>query len=60
MLELAFLAGAAVYAVMAAAIPFVLLWDLFFGDLSLSNKEKELRYRRLVEAANKYRQQDPQ
>ena len=60
MLELAFLAGAAVYVVLAAAIPFVLLWDLFFSDLGLSNKERKRRYQRLVEAADKYRQAPPQ
>lgn len=60
MLELAFIVGAAVYAVLAAAIPFVLLWDLLVGDIAFSEKERRRRYRRLVEAAAKYRQAPPQ
>ena len=57
MLDLAFLAGAAAYVLVAASIPFVLLWDLLAAifewpdDIGVSEKERKRRYRQLIEAA---------
>lgn len=41
-------AGVAAFIILAASMPFVLLWELLFGDLGLSKKEKERRHRRLI------------
>ena len=52
MLGLALLAGAAAYVIVAASIPFILLWDLLAGilglpdDIGASEKEKKRRLRR--------------
>ena len=38
----------AVFVILAASMPFVLLWELLFGELSLSKKERKRRHRRLI------------
>lgn len=41
-------AGVAAFVILAASMPFVLLWELLFGDLGLSKKERKRRHRRLI------------
>ena len=36
------------YVILAASIPFVLPWELLFGDLGLSKQERKRRHRLLI------------